>query len=390
MQDRWTLLDTEKRDYLPATSRHGDSFAPALAGQGGGTDIGFRWTRLAGGLSDGVDLLEVDNGPWTVYFLPTRGMSVWRIEGETTIGWRSPVRGPVHPAFVPLMEGNGLGWLEGFDELLVRCGLESNGPPLFDEQGRLAAPLHGRIGNRPAHFAGIRFDADANEIVVDGLVSETRFLIGDLTLHTEYRLPIGQRVLKVRDRVENRSGRPAEMQMLYHVNVGSPILSDGSRLRVPAVQTAPRDSRAAEDASGWATYAEPEAGYAEQVYYFELASDADGWTEALLASPDGDRGFGLAWNREELPCFSQWKNTASIDEGYVTGLEPGTNYPNPKPYERRQGRVRTLRPGESVAFELELREYVASEEVEAAEERIADLTPGDGLVHGEPQKNWSI
>lgn len=390
MQDRWTLLDTENRVYHEAVSRHGDSFSPALAGREGASDLGFRWTRLSGGLCDGVDLLEVDNGPWTVYVLPTRGMSVWRIQGEMSLGWRSPVRGPVNPAFVPLMDPGGLGWLEGFDELLVRCGLESNGPPLFDEQGRLAAPLHGRIGNRPAHFVGVRFDAETDEIVIDGLVSETRFLIHDLVLHVEYRLPIGERRMRVRDRVANRSGRPAEMQMLYHINVGSPLLAEGARLHVPTVQAAPRDSRAAENAQGWAAYGGPDAGYAEQVYFFDLASDAESMTEALLESPGGERGFGLAWDREELPCFAQWKNTASLDEGYVTGLEPGTNYPNPKPYERDRGRVRKLAPGESVAFELELREYVNREEVDEAAARILDLTPGDPLIHAEPQRDWSI
>jgi hypothetical protein len=74
----------------------------------------------------------------------------------------------------------------------------------------------------------------------------------------------------------------------------------------------------------------------------------------------------------------------------VTGLEPGTNFPNPKPYERERGRVRTLAPGESVSFELELREYVTGEEVEDAAARIADLTPGDPLIHAEPLRDWSV
>jgi len=40
-----------------------------------------------------------------------------------------------------------------------------------------------------------------------------------------------------------------------------------------------------------------------------------------------------------------WKNTGAIEEGHVTGLEPATNYPNFKTFERQQGRVRTLPPG---------------------------------------------
>ena len=47
---------------------------------------------------------------------------------------------PVHPAFVPIAEPSGVGWLSGFDELMCRCGLESNGAPDFDERGQLAFP----------------------------------------------------------------------------------------------------------------------------------------------------------------------------------------------------------------------------------------------------------
>ena len=60
------------------------------------------------------------------------------------------MRGPVHPKFVPLAEPSGVGWLDGFDELLCRCGLVSNGAPEFDERGQLRYGLHGRIANLPA------------------------------------------------------------------------------------------------------------------------------------------------------------------------------------------------------------------------------------------------
>jgi predicted esterase len=35
----------------------------------------------------------------------------------------------------------------------------------------------------------------------------------------------------------------------------------------------------------------------------------------------------------------------ALEEGYVTGLEPATNYPNLRNYERKQGRVKLLPPG---------------------------------------------
>ena len=106
---------------------------------------------MEGGLRDSVDLVEIDNGRLRVAVVPTRGMGLWKAwHGDWEIGWQSPVKGPVHPAFVPLWEPSGIGWINGFDELLCRCGLESNGAPEFDDQGRLKYPLHGKIANVPA------------------------------------------------------------------------------------------------------------------------------------------------------------------------------------------------------------------------------------------------
>src|SRR5688572_662532 len=108
-------------------------------------------TRLTEGVSDGVMMLKLENGPLSIRVVPTRGMAVYDMHYQgIRIGWDSPVRGPVHPSLVPVMDPGGLGWLEGFDELLARCGLASNGAPDFDKRGVLRYPLHGRIGNLPA------------------------------------------------------------------------------------------------------------------------------------------------------------------------------------------------------------------------------------------------
>ena len=89
-------------------------------------------------MREGVDTIEVDNGKFRFVVVPTRGMGLWKgWLGKTEIGWQSPVKGPVHPQFVPLTDPSGLGWLEGFDELMCRCGLESNGAPDFGARRRL-------------------------------------------------------------------------------------------------------------------------------------------------------------------------------------------------------------------------------------------------------------
>src|SRR3954454_22354555 len=133
------------------------------------------------GLPAGVVTIAIDNGKLRLDVVPTRGMGIHavHIAGDyelPRIGWKSPIRGPVHPSFVDLGEPSGLGWLDGFDEFFVRCGLESNGAPDFDSKtGRLIYPLHGRIANRPAHDVALTIDTDKQEMVLRGIVEETRF-----------------------------------------------------------------------------------------------------------------------------------------------------------------------------------------------------------------------
>src|SRR5262249_4461732 len=150
-------------------------------------------------------------------------------------------------------------------------------------------------------------------------------------------IPGSNRVM-IHDVVENRAARPAEMQMLYHCNLGPPFLEAGSRVLAPVRELAPLTARAAEGIDTFETYTGPLVGFAAQVYGYDLLPDAHGHTLALLLNAAADRAVALRFNPHELPCFTVWKNTGALEEGYVTGLEPATNYPNFRTFERQQGR----------------------------------------------------
>lgn len=329
---------------------------------------------LGGGLSDGVELVEIDNGRMRILVLPTRGMGLWKVAvGEKTLGWQSPVRGPVHPKYVPLFDPSGLGWLEGFDELLVRCGLESNGAPEFDEQGKLVYPLHGRIGNRPAHFVDVTIDDLAGTITLRGIVEETRFHFQKLRLETAITTSFDSTTLQINDRVENFGGTPADMQMLYHLNIGEPILQPGDQLVAAVKAIRNRDEPEAERHEGWNVYGLPVAGQPETCFFLELHADADGRAEVLLKNPEGNSGTSLSFDANTLPCFTLWKNTVASQDGYVTGLEPGTNFPNTRTHEAEHGRVVKLGPGELWSTELQLSAALSADAVEQTEARIQQL-----------------
>jgi len=359
--------------------------------QVGGKADGYRIDkhRLQGGPRDGVDVVHVDNGTIRFVVVPTRGMGLWKAwcDGEQ-IGWNSPVPGPVHPALVPLSDPSGLGWLDGFDELLARCGLESNGAPEFDGQGKLLYGLHGRIANKPAHSVQVSVDGETGEIAVEGIVDEIRFHFFKLRLHTTIRTRVGENTIEVHDRVENLSASPTDMQMLYHINVGPPLLGPGARVVAPVQTLVPRDARAVEGIDDWADYHAPLPGYQEQVYLLALQSDPRHRTGVLLKNPSGDRGVSVHFDTRQLPCFTLWKNQIAQPDGYVTGIEPATNFPNPHGFEQRQGRVVSLAPGASCSFDLALRIHRAAEQVEAAEAQITALRRSDPVMLDQPQPGW--
>src|SRR5439155_25967678 len=165
--------------------------------------------------------------------------------------------------------------------------------------------LHGRIANQPAHFVEVRVGLDPpHEITVLGWVEEGGLFFPHLQLTASATTVPGSNRVVVHDTVENRGATPAEMQLLYHNNVGAPFLEAGSRVLVPVREMAPRDPRAAEGAATWDTYGGPVAGYAEQVFYCDPLGDAAGRTLALLYNRAADRGLVLRYSRKELPCFA--------------------------------------------------------------------------------------
>jgi hypothetical protein len=390
----WVLTDTTGDVWLGNWSIGQDCLRLPV-----GNHWSIRKRVLRGGLRDGVEMLELDNGALSLCVLPTRGMGIWRGDYRgNPLGWRAPVRGPVHPKFVNLDHRGGLGWLTGFDELLCRCGLANNGPPEVDTRSdgagnTISTPvtLHGRIANQPAHYVEVLIDLEPpHEMSIVGRVAEGGLFFPHLELTSTISTLPGWNRFVVHDKVENRGAQPAEMQMLYHCNLGAPFLGLGSGFVMPFRELAPLTPRAAEDIATYNHFAKPTAGFAEQVYCALPEADTEGGCAALLHNAAGDRAVQLRWNQQEMPCFSLWKNTAALEDGYVTGLEPGTNFPNPKSFERSQGRVRLLEPGGrwECTWSLEIldsREEVAKT-VAALEEAQARVK---GLVHRSPQAHLS-
>ena len=378
----WTLTDLDGGVYV-------DALTIGPADVGGGDEFSVVKRRLHGGLRDGVDVVEVDNGACRFTVLPSRGMGIQQAAaGDVRLGWGSPVRGPVNPAFVRLDEPGGLGWLDGFTEFLCRCGLESNGPPVFNEDGRLQHPLHGKLANTPAWRVEVRVDGD--EIAVTGVVDEARLYHNKLRLTSTVSTRRGQPGFRISDEVVNVSGEPGELELLYHINFGAPLLEPGAKVVAPVKTYVPRDARAAEGAADWQTYGEPQAGFTEQVNFFDLAADDRGDTRVLLRNAHGNHGAGILFNKQQLPTFTQWKSSQLPGDGYVTGLEPAINFPNHRDFEKQHGRVAVMPPGAKLRFEVAIEIYTDADAVADAEAAVAKLQAGvQPKIYDRPITGWS-
>jgi hypothetical protein len=390
----WTLTDVAHDTWLDSFAADNDSVRLSVP-----HNWSLRKRTLHGGLREGIDLVEVHNGALSFAVLPTRGMSLWRGSYHGGyLGWRAPVPGPVHPKFVHQSDRGGIGWLDGFDEWMCRCGLASIGPPgedvITDNNGqtkRTQLTLHGRIANLPADYVEVRVQLDPpHELSVIGQVEEAGFFAPHLRLTTTYTTIPGSNRLVIHDVVENRSAQATEMQMLYHCNLGAPLLEAGSRVLAPVKELVPNNARSAEGVATYETYAGPAVGFSEQCYFYDHLTDATGNTLALLHNASAQRGLALRWNRKQLPCFTVWKNTAAVEDGYVTGLEPGTNFPNFRTYERKQGRVMTLPPGGSWEARWSLEAFDTKASVAAVIEEIGRLQQQvRPMIHAQPQARWT-
>jgi hypothetical protein len=347
-----------------------------------GSDWRIAKRRLAGGFSDGIDIVEIDNGAFSFIVVPTRGMGIWKGNYKGNyIGWDSSVKSLVHPQSINLEDRGGLGWLDGFNEWVVRCGLESFGSPgrdvIIDNNGnrkQIMLTLHGKIANTPA----TRLEAKVKlehpfELGVAGVLHERSMFGSNLKLDTSILTAIGSNTIRIIDVIENMRAVPDEMQILYHCNYGPPFLMEGSRLIAPVMEVVPRDLRAAEGVKDFDVFGPPQVGFVEQVYFLKLISDAAGRTLVLLVNKNETQAVSISFSLRELPCFTLWKNTNSLEEGYVVGLEPGTGFPNTKAFEREMNRVLKLKPKEGYRSEIVLAAHLGEDEVQKVKTKIEHI-----------------
>jgi hypothetical protein len=341
----WVLLDTDKAAENWQITSQELGLKPAKP-------FSVTMRTLHGGRQEGVCIVDIDTGAMKISVVPTRGMNVLEaVAGKVRLGWDSPVSEVVNPAFIELSGRGGLGWLEGFNELVTRCGYEWVGHPGMD-QGVLL-PLHGLASNIPASKVVLSIDEKPPYTIrLRGNLKEQAFKKVNFIIETELVTEAGAQFFTLHDTLINNGDYPNEYQALYHTNFGPPLLDQGARFSAPVQQVSPFNEKAVGDLSDWQTYRGPTRDYDETVYNVVPYGDEQGNTVAVLQNAAGTLGVSVAFNIKQLPVFSLWKNTDTPVQGYVTGLEPGTSFAYNRSYQRALNRVPTIGAKEQRQFDL--------------------------------------
>src|SRR5258708_4046153 len=230
-------------------------------------------------------------------------------------------------------------------------------------------------------------DQPPYRIRIRGEIVEQTFKFADYDLWTELSTEPGTSSFRVSDTLTNRSDYEREYQIIYHGNFGPPLLEQGSKFVAPVKKVTPFDDYAAKDIANWTAYRAPTKNFGEHVFEVELFTRHDGTTTAMLKNSNGDKGVRIDYDAIALPYLSLWKNTDTLKEGYATGLEPGTGFPNPRNVERAHGRVPKISPGASQNFRLTYSVLFDKSGVEAAARDIANIQGSEKTaVNAEPEK----
>lgn len=306
-----------------------------------GQIYGVEEHRLVGGKGDGMRLFQVRNGKgleFTVSADRCADLSRLSFRG-VNLGYFSP-NGYVAPAYY---EREGTGFLKSFTAgFLTTCGLTAVGSPCVDEGESL--PLHGTIGNTPAEH--IWWEETEDALVIHAKVPAEGIFDRKLLLCRTITCSLAENKLTIHDEIVNRGDTVSPVMVLYHMNMGYPLLTERAQLYIPSCKVTPRNEHAAEGIDQWAELLVPQKGFEEQCYFHSF----DGEGLAAIFNPDLKQGLAIRFDAEKLNYFTQWKMMGWRD--YVLGLEPGNCHPDGRDRMRAEGALKELQPGERICYEV--------------------------------------
>lgn len=305
--------------------------------------------RITGGAADGVRAVTVNNGSGLSFtVLPDRAMDICECcYNGRNLCYKTPV-GITAPQY---FDERGDEWMRGFGAgFFVTCGLDNIGSSCVDSGEPV--PTHGRISNTPAENFKVEYSEDGLCATLVGTMNQSVMFRSQQTLTRRITCKHGENTIYVSDTVRNGQARPAPLMLLYHFNMGYPLLSEDARLILPSASRRGRTPLANSELNLYGTFIPPVYGYIERCYYHDNTPDSDGLVTAGMVNPKTNLSVRITYNKEQLPFFVQWKMMGTNE--YVCGLEPCNSTIEGRADSRARGTLYTMNPGETKVYNLKI------------------------------------
>jgi hypothetical protein len=346
--------------------------------------VGVELSELQDGAQRGLRVLEFRSGSG-LYFtvLVDRSMDFGRFEFKgVPFAWQSGT-GFRHPKLIDAMGDGGNGFLRGFSGLLCTCGLDHIRQP---DRGRadhfdlplrqdIHYPMHGRGALQPAQLTGygLRWDGDDGVLWCEGTVHQVQVMGEHLSLTRRIEVAIGSSQVHFTDTVRNHGFSRTPHMLLYHINLGWPLLDADARFSAPITGTLaanmPQDVQQAE----YRVQTSPQPRFVQQVFDHAFKADEQGRVPAALLNDRLGLGFVYEFDASAFRCLQQWQ---ALGEGiYGFGIEPATAHWGSRQDAQGKGEVINLAHDETRIYRSSMSVLDGASAIATHERRVAAITP---------------
>lgn len=364
---------------------------------------GVKLYTLENGIEKGVRVLEFKTGSGLSFqVMLDRAMDIGDMNYcGASIGWHSPT-GFTHPSLYDVEAENGLGWLRGFSGFMMTCGLdhilgsEEDEVTYYNYPARKKAkyPLHGRVAFTPAKLIsyGEKWVNGEYLLWAEGKIKQVSLFGENLTLTRRIETKLGSNSISLNDTVTNTGFTPCPHMLMYHINLGYPILDENSRYLAPIEECIWTSHPVKNQNVGYKSMIAPQDKFQEQVYEHKVKADKNKKVPVALVNEafQSGRGIGLMveYDYDALPCLLEWQSFQSGT--YVLGIEPSTNHVLGRNFAKQNNQLIMLQPNETKKYQIKFKVLTNQQQIKSVEQKITQITPplSDDFVTA--TQNWHL
>ena len=260
----------------------------------------LRRYTLTEGREKGLDVLDCDNGKIRFLLNVSKACDIMQLyhEGQNMSFISKNGFTKREIPFLNRFEGG----------MLYTCGLDSVG-------GREGYELHGTFHNTPAEI--IRAECNENGIVVEAIIRDTALFGKNLVMKRKVSTAVFGDSVTLEDTLINEGYKAEEYCLLYHINVGYPMLDDGAKIVADVDSYTPRTEWAKQNEGTMYEMSAPVPNQEETCYFLKMNKP-----QISLVNEKVGKRFTVSYSGDTLLHFVEWKSMASGD--YALGLEPCT------------------------------------------------------------------